>query len=302
MGNKIKEKEGFQKRNEESNDVEARFYYALGHELRRKIIKIIGENKYSSFTQLKKELKVSTGTIYHHLDTLSQLIEQKNDKKYYLTELGLHAYDSLKDNINNIITPDFGKKEFTSPILKGLMHLTPKKYINYENNIKIKVLVISSLITLAGAILCGLNGLFPFFLYFEETLINIDLVDVALKSLLSLIFIANMLFYFLVNEGICRIFYKKKENSMRFLISFGLILFPLDLYLILRLILILTGSYDFASIKILDNVLMILFQVWSLWLLTYNLSVNKKLKIENSLIVSLLVHYGGFSIILLLAI
>ena len=115
--------------------------------MRRKIINIIGENKFSSFTLLKKELKVSTGTIYHHLDTMSQLIEQKDDKKYYLTELGLHAYDSLKDNIDTIITPDFSKKEFSSPILRGLMRLTPKKYINYENNIKIKVLIISIIIT-----------------------------------------------------------------------------------------------------------------------------------------------------------
>jgi hypothetical protein len=233
---------------------------------------------------------------------LSRLIEQKDDKKYILTKLGLHAYESLKDNIDNIITPDFSKKEFTSPILKGLMHLTPKKYINYANNMKIKVLIISSIITLTGAILCGLNGLFAFFFYFEETLLNIELIDIALKMVLSLLFIGNIFFYFLVNEGICRIFYKKKENTSKFLISFAIVLFPLDIYLLLRLILISTGSFDFASVKILDNVLMILFQLWSLWLLTYNLSVNKKLKIENSLIVSLLVHYGGFSIILLLAI
>ena len=247
-------------------------------------------------------MKVSTGTIYHHLDTLSQLIVQKDDKKYCLTELGLHAYNSLKDNIDTIITPDFSKKEFKTPILKGLMRLTPKKYINYENNARFKILLISIIITITGAILCGLNGLFPFFLFFGESLINIELIDVALKILLSLVFIGNMLLYFLINEGICRIFYKKKENSLKFLTSFSIILFPIVIYLFLRLILIFTGSFDFASVKILDNVLMILFQVWSLWLLTYNLSVNKKLKIENSLIVSLLVHYGGFSIVLLLAI
>jgi hypothetical protein len=32
------------KRNDEENNLEADFYYALGHELRRKIIKIIGDN------------------------------------------------------------------------------------------------------------------------------------------------------------------------------------------------------------------------------------------------------------------
>ncbi|NVM17357.1 MAG: hypothetical protein HWN80_06540 [Candidatus Lokiarchaeota archaeon] len=247
-------------------------------------------------------MKVSTGTIYHHLDTLSQLIEQQVDKKYYLTELGLHAYNSLKDNKATIITPDFSKKEFNSPILKGLMRLTPKKYINYESSTTYKILIISVVISLIGAILCGLNGLFPFFLFFGEPPINVELIDVAFKILLSLAFIGNIFFYFLINEGICRFFYKRKENSLKFLNSFALILFPLDIYLFLRLILIASGFFDFASVRILDNVLMILFQVWALWLLTYNLSVNKKLKIENSLIISLLVHYGGFSIVLLLAI
>ncbi len=270
--------------------------------MRRKIITIIGENKYSSFTYFKKELKVSTGTIYHHLDTLSNLIVQRDDKKYYLTELGLHAYNSLKDNKDDIITPDFSKKEFNSPILKGLMRLTPKKYINYDSNATYQIIIISIIITLIGAIFCGLNGLFPLLLFFGEPLISIELIDVAFKLLLSLAFIGNLFFYFLINEGICRIFYKKKENSLKFLVTFAIIVFPIDIYLCLRLILILTGSFDFASVKIFDNIMMIFFQVWALWLLTYNLSVNKKLKIENSLIVSLLIHYGGFSIVLLLAI
>ncbi|MFX1447000.1 MAG: hypothetical protein ACFFCG_02550 [Promethearchaeota archaeon] len=247
-------------------------------------------------------MKVSTGTIYHHLDTLSKLVVQRDDKKYHLTELGLHAYNSLRENIDNIITPDFSKKEFNSPILKGLMLLTPKKYINYNSSTKYRILIISIIITLIGAIFCGLNGLFPFFLFFGESPINLEFIDIALKILLSFAFIGNLFFYFLINEGICRIFYKKKENSLKFLISFAIILFPIDIYLCLHLILIFTGSFNFASVKILDNVIMILFQVWALWLLTYNLSVNKKLKIENSLIVSLLVHYGGFSIVLLLAI
>jgi len=266
----------------------------LGHGLRRKIISIIGENKFTSFTYLKKELKVSTGTIYHHLDTLSHLIEQFDDKKYYLTELGTHAYNSLKDNINTIITPDFSKKEFSSPILKGLMRLTPKKYINYKSNQMIYTIFISITIALIGAIFCGLNGLFPLFLFFGQS--------TFLQIILAIIFIGNIVFFFLINEGICRIIYKKKENTLKFLISFPIILFPLDIYLVLRFILFSTGSLNFPAVRILDNVLVILFQVFSLWLLTYNLSVNKKLKIENSLIISLLIHYGGFSIILLLSI
>ena len=245
---------------------------------------------------------MSTGTIYHHLDTLSSLIEQQDDKKYYLSELGLHAYTSLIDNKDTIITPEFSKKEFNSPILKGLMLLTPKTYINYENKRSYIVMIFSILVALIGSIFCGLNGLFPFFLFFAESLTIFTTAEVIIQFLLAFLFIGNILLYFLINEGLSRVIYKKKENTLKFLASFAIIFFPLDIYLVLRFILTSTGSLSFSYIRVLDNVLLILFQVWSLWLLTYNLSINKKLKIENSLIVSLLVHYGGFSIVLLLAI
>ena len=59
-------------------------------------------------------------------------------------------------------------------------------------------------------------------------------------------------------------------------------------------------QFDYANcvFNLLDKVLLIIFQVWSLWLLSYSLCVKKGLKIESSLIISLLLHYGGFTIIL----
>ena len=245
---------------------------------------------------------MSTGTIYHHLDTLSSLIEQQDDKKYYLSELGRHAYTSLVDNKDDIITPEFSKKEFSSPILKGLMLLTPKTYINYENKSFYRVIIFSILIALIGSIFCGLNGLFAFFLFFGESLTIFATTEATIQFLLAFFFIGNIILYFLINEGLSRIIYKKKENTLKFLASFTITFFPIDIYLVLRFILISTGALDFSYIRVLDNLLMILFQVWSLWLLIYNLCINKKLKIENSLIISLLVHYGGFSIILLISI
>ncbi|MHA1391824.1 MAG: hypothetical protein ACTSQT_06235, partial [Promethearchaeota archaeon] len=120
---------------------------------------------------------MSTGTIYHHLDTLSSLIEQQTDKKYYLSELGLLAYSSLIDNKDNIITPEFSKKEFNSPILKGLMFLTPKTYLNYENKRTYRVIIFSIMVALIGSIFCGLNGLFPFFLFFGESIMIFTTVE-----------------------------------------------------------------------------------------------------------------------------
>ena len=282
--------------------MESNFYYALGHDLRRRMIKIIGDNEFSSFTSLKKELKVSTGTIYHHLDALSQLIEQGKDKKYYLTELGKHAYDSLQDNIESIISPDFSKKEFNSPILKSLMFLTPKKIINYEKGYKIYTVIFSIGLLILGLIFCNLNNLFPILLFFTNIFQSFQNTNVSLQIFFNVFFIINFLLYYFINEITCRLVYKKNENSIKFLISFSLIFYPTIIYLAIHYLFKELDLLDYSVISILDNILMIIFQVWALWLLTYNLIVNKHLKIENALIISLLIHYSGFSIILALTI
>ncbi len=242
---------------------------------------------------------MSTGTIYHHLDTLSTLIEQKEDKKYYLTDLGRLAYNSLLDNIKTISSPS-ESRDFQSPIIKGLMFLTPKKIIAFDEKNKLFVILITATLIGLGAVLCGLTGLFSFLLYFIPFPSEINLSDINTRIFISIVFILNFLVYFLIVEGLCRIFYKKKENSLKFFESFGIIFFPIVCYLAIHLIFMSFGVIDTAIFNGIDNVMLIFFQVWSLWLLTFNLNKNKKLKIENGLIISFILHYGGFTILLFL--
>jgi len=281
----------------DSQDVEGSFYYALGHELRRKIIKIIGDNEFSSFTLLKKELGVSTGTIYHHLDTLSELIKQKKDKKYYLKELGVHAYNSLKDDIKLIREKGFAIREFKSPFLRRLMVITSKRFIQFKKEDRIYAILISIGILIIGTILSRLNQFYPLLLFFIEP--NENNLELNFQILLILSFLLNFIIYFIIIEGISRLFYDKNENTLNFFISFAIIFFPMVLYLLLHYIFVYSGIFDISFINFLDKVLMIILQVWSLWLLSYSMSVKKGLKIETTLIVSLLLHYGGFTIILL---
>jgi hypothetical protein len=287
-------KEGKPNYKKKDIDVESSFYYALSHEIRRKIIKIIGDNEFTSFTHLKKELNVSTGTIYHHLETLSDLIEQKQDKKYYLQELGTYAYNSLKENIETIKAP---QREFKSLFLNKLMVLTSKRFINFNKKDRIFTLLISIGIIVLGTIFCILNGFTSFFLFFIE--INIENVDLIFQILIKISFILNFFAFFVILEMISRIFYKKTENTLDFLTSFALIQFPMIIYLLLHTIFNYTALNSINIVNFIDQILMIVFQVWSLWILSYSLSVKKGIKIENSLIISLLLHYGGFTLILL---
>ncbi len=228
---------------------------------------------------------------------MSELVEQKQNKKYYLQELGIYAYNSLKNNVETIKTPDFAHRELKSPILRKLMWITSKRFIQFEKKDKKFSIIISLGIIILGTIFCGLNGFYSFLLFFME--ISQYNLELFFQILISLSFIANFFIFFIIIEGISRFFYKKNENIIDFLVSFAIILYPLILFLLIHLIFKWVNLLNVSIFNLLDNVLLIIFQVWSLWLLSYSLCVKKGLKIESSLIISLLLHYGGFTIILI---
>ncbi|TET58379.1 MAG: hypothetical protein E3J52_08720 [Promethearchaeota archaeon] len=239
---------------------------------------------------------MSTGAIYHHLETLKEFLEQKTDKRYYLRELGVYAYSSLKNNIETIKSPDFAHRELRSPILRKLMKITSKRFIQFEKEDKVLSIIISISILITGTILTGLNGFYSFLLFFIES--EQSNMDLFLQILLSFTFIINMIVFFIIIEGISRLFYKKKENTFNFFISFTIIQFPMVFYLITHLIFKSLWTINVSVFNLLDKILLIVFQVWSLWLLSYSLCAMKGLKIESCLIISLLLHYGSFTIIL----
>ncbi|MFX1280003.1 MAG: hypothetical protein ACFFA3_11340 [Promethearchaeota archaeon] len=237
---------------------------------------------------------VSTGTIYHHLETLSELIEQKEDKKYYLKELGFYAYNSLKDNIETIKTPEKGLK---ASFLKKFLVLSLKRFIEFNKEDKIYTILISISLIVLGTLFCNLNGFSSFLLFFIET--NQENLLLVYQVLSNLSFIINFFVFFVIVEAIVRILYKKDKNTKEFFISFALVQFPMIIYLIIHFIFENTSLLTINLFNFIDNILMIIFQVWSLWLLSYSLNVKKELKFENSFIIALLLDMLPFTLILL---
>ncbi len=271
-------------------DSEKEFYSALSHEIRRKIIKLIG-NQGCSFTTLKKALMTSTGTIYHHLEALKDLIYQEKNKKYHLTTLGGHAYKILDRNIDTIESTKVSDRRLKSPLAKNLLSLTPKKLFLRNPKDDILLIMMTLAIILMCAILAGLSGLGTFLLFFQETVELPMTLDPFSQLILGLIFVLNYFILFALAELFCFLFYGKRENSIKLLLNFGLIYIPILIYLVIHFILVI---FELNYLTILDNILLIFFQIWSLWLLTFNLSVNKYIRIERALIVSLIIHYGAF--------
>jgi len=81
----------------------------VSNPLRRQIVEVLGREGEKTFTELKRHLKVSTGTLYYHLENLRGVIEQTEDKKYRLTEDGrklFRIFEKEKDLVKEV----FGRK------------------------------------------------------------------------------------------------------------------------------------------------------------------------------------------------
>lgn len=87
---------------------------ALSNEIRRELLSYIGERRVVSFTEIQTRFQMKVGTLYHHIDTLGELITQDQSKRYLLTEKGKRAY-SLVENELDIAAPGiqaYGKFSF----------------------------------------------------------------------------------------------------------------------------------------------------------------------------------------------
>jgi len=175
--------------------------------------------------------------------------------------------------------------------------LTLKRFIQYQKEDRIYTILLSVLIIILGTIFCNLNGFSSFLLIVIET--SQTNLPIFFKILTNISFIINYFSFFIIVETIVRIFYNKNEKALDLFISFALILFPMVVYLIIHFIFEYFALININIFNFTDNVLMIIFQVWSLWLLSYSLSVKKGLKIENSFIIALLLHMLPFTLIML---
>ncbi|MFB0567360.1 MAG: winged helix-turn-helix domain-containing protein, partial [Candidatus Bathyarchaeia archaeon] len=66
----------------------SRYYTLLRDPARRKIVEILGNQRKIGFKELKQELGLGVGTVYYHLDMLSDFLTQDKHRKYMLNDRG----------------------------------------------------------------------------------------------------------------------------------------------------------------------------------------------------------------------
>jgi len=280
-------------------DQEDKFYLSLGHEIRRKIIKYLGIHQIAGFTELKQESQASTGTVYHHLDVLSEMISQNEKKKYILSPLGIRAYKFLTQNLETL---EKVKNDKEKEIKQHSTKFDIEKYLLLGSLTQImsknekKGFIVTLCIVFANALCCSLFDIQAYlFFYLPSPAVSSELIP-WLKPLEFLGFIVGFSILFILCELLCWLFFQKRENWKGFLQILGIPYIPMLCYLLLFGL--LQNIPGFLN-SIPNKILMILFQIWSMLLLAKIISQTKFLKFERGLIIAIFIDYGIFMLLLL---
>lgn len=116
-----------------NEEIEEIIIQALGHEVRRTILKIINSSeKGSLYSDLMTELGLSTGKLNYHLGKLEGLVEKNIERRYILTPLGTNAMSllhSITQNVGSdhekyIKTAQLAQRNSLHPILKSFIYIS----------------------------------------------------------------------------------------------------------------------------------------------------------------------------------
>ncbi|MBN2151599.1 MAG: helix-turn-helix domain-containing protein [Candidatus Lokiarchaeota archaeon] len=278
-------------------ELEKKFYEALDHEIRRRILRMIGENGVGTFTEFKSALSIGTGTLYHHLNILSPLVFQKDDKKYYLTKLGEMTLRFMQDNL-----PYLGSVKQRD--LEGKSTRNIQRYLAYFDarpmfarlfegtpRLRAAYLLVPLALYTVGAFLGFQNYLYFFVVHTSPLFAALPQVPAFIIQAVISWFVMWALI-----ESLCYANFKKKADFPTSLAGCGISSIPIFIYEVAIF------SMKAASVDVPDVVagaLLVIAQLVTVYFLVMFQMYQKGLKLEKSISVVLPAHYIAIFIYLL---
>ncbi len=243
---------------------------------RRKIVEILGNQGKIGFKELKQELGLGVGTVYYHLDMLSDFLTQDKHRKYMLNDRGRLLYQTLKEGrlpptlaIGEAFSHRLGRWLFLSPIFTKTVR-------------PLRLLPVSVLILAFGAVGAAIASVEPMlFFYFPFSGYEFETtVILFLFHWIGLFLLSNFLIYLL---------YRRVGGNLQLFTCIGISAFPLALFPYIYMLI----PYDVARYFLLA------IQIWSLMLMSSAFSFGKGLRLDKSIVVSLTILYVNVMLLII---
>jgi hypothetical protein len=266
----------------------------VNHPVRMRIIELLAV-KPRSWKDLSNEVGVRTGSLYHHLDTLERIVTRDSERRYTLTRLGQEIYAELNDEKKTPAQSIQGiEKAMRKRTLAGLVRevFVPRSLIVPLTSTRsrgIAALAAVSAVAI-GLLLVSGNELVLFsFSPSGSMLLSVGTFAASLAALTVAAYLAMA------------VAFKERGDVVTLLTSTALSFIPLCLFGAGLHFLYAAGSYPvsiFASSTAV-TVMFAFFQAWGAGIVGAGMSVASGLRVEKTLVVSLVVLYATMLIILL---
>jgi DNA-binding transcriptional ArsR family regulator len=269
----------------------SRYYALLKDPTRRRILEILGSQGKIGFKELREALGVGVGTVYYHLDMLSDFIEQDKQRKYQLNARGQMLYRVLKDGnvpaslqISEALSHRAAKWLFLSPIFA--MTAEPLRF-----------LPISALIMVLGAWGAAAAKLEPALLFYFEG-------STRSPTNISALFIFNWIGLFLFAETLAIALFRRVGNDLQLFTCIGLAALPMAVYPYLYLaapsFLEALALSSWELLKTLRYSVLVVLQVWSILLISAAICYGKGLRLDKGILISLTATYVNITLLFML--
>jgi len=257
-----------------SKDEASRYHTLLRDPARRKIIEILGAQGKCGFKELRSNLGLGVGTVYYHLDMLSDFLVQDKSRKYMLNDRGQLLYKSLRDgslpaalNVGEALSHRLGRWLFLSPVFFRMTRL--------ELSVPVSVAIL-----FLGAVGSALAQIEPVFFFYFPSIRSFESIVVM--------FFFYWVGLFLLADVLCHLLFRRTGGDLQLFAGLGFSSLPLAVF-----------PYIYMMIPTaLSRYVLLLFQVWTLLLISSALSFGKGLRLDRSILLSLVMLY--FNIVLLI--
>ncbi len=262
----------------------------LKHPIRRRILEILSDAGPLTWKQLSVELGTGTGTLYHHLDMLEHLVKRDSLNRFALTERG--EYIQLYLTMNPSLNPDGLTKALRHRTLADILGgiFLPRSLVASMTISKFRstasILAISAVVIVATGLSGNMLVLFSFYPSSSYVLTVVSYTT-------SLIVLAGIAYV------VSRAIFAEHPDPRILLASTALSFLPLGLLSLSLNALSRAGFISIFSSRSGLTILFSFFQAWGAGIISGGMSVATGLRIEKTLLVSLIVLYATMIIVLM---
>jgi DNA-binding transcriptional ArsR family regulator len=271
----------------------------VNHPVRMRIIELLAV-KPMSWKELSTEVGVRTGSLYHHLDTLEKIVTRDSERRYTLTRLGREIFAQLND-----------ERKTPAQSIEGIEKAMKKKTLGgsaAEVFIPRSLIVpLTSTRSRAVASLAGISALALALLLFSGDELVLFSFSPSSSMLLSVATYAASLAALTAAAYVAlAVAFKERGDAITLLTSTALSFIPLCLFGAALHLLYVEASPASASFPLsifadsaAVTVMFAFFQAWGAGVVGAGMSVASGLRVEKTLVVSLVLLYASMLIIVL---